>query len=102
MLGQCTLVCPLRWVVQHAADRQEYIDQAQSLNVFFRPDSHIKYIHAVHFQAWKSGLKTMYYCRSDKIAKADKVSKRIEREIIKEIDLTALTTDEGACLACEG
>jgi len=91
-----------RWVVQHAADRQEYIDQAQSLNVFFRPDSHIKYIHAVHFQAWKNGLKTMYYCRSDKIAKADKVSKRIEREIIKEIDLTALTTEEGACLACEG
>ena len=91
-----------RWVVQHAADRQEYIDQAQSLNVFFRPDSHIKYIHAVHFQAWKNGLKTMYYCRSDKIAKADKVSKRIEREIIKEIDLTALTTDDGACLACEG
>jgi ribonucleoside-diphosphate reductase alpha chain len=91
-----------RWVVQHAADRQEYIDQAQSLNVFFRPDSHIKYIHAVHFQAWKSGLKTMYYCRSDKIAKADKVSKRIEREIIKEIDLTALASDDGACLACEG
>jgi ribonucleoside-diphosphate reductase alpha chain len=91
-----------RWVVQHAADRQEYIDQAQSLNVFFRPDSHIKYIHAVHFQAWKSGLKTMYYCRSDKIAKADKVSKRIERDIIKEIDLTALASDDGACLACEG
>ena len=91
-----------RWVIQHAADRQQYIDQAQSLNVFFRPDSHIKYIHAVHFQAWKSGLKTMYYCRSDKIAKADKVSKRIEREIIKEINLTALTTDDGACMACEG
>ena len=92
-----------RWVVQHAADRQEYIDQAQSLNVFFRPDSHIKYIHAVHFQAWKQGLKTMYYCRSDKIAKADKVAKRIEREVIKEIDLTALASaDDGACLACEG
>jgi ribonucleoside-diphosphate reductase alpha chain len=91
-----------RWVVQHAADRQEYIDQAQSLNVFFRPDSNIKYIHAVHFQAWKSGLKTMYYCRSDKIAKADKVAKKIEREVIKEIDLTALTSDEGVCLACEG
>ena len=92
-----------RWVVQHAADRQEYIDQAQSLNVFFRPDSNIKYIHAVHFQAWKQGLKTMYYCRSDKIAKADKVAKRIEREVIKEIDLTALASaDDGACLACEG
>ena len=91
-----------RWVVQHAADRQVYIDQAQSLNVFFRPDSHIKYIHAVHFQAWKQGLKTMYYCRSDKIAKADKVSKRIEREVIKEIDLHALTGDADTCLACEG
>jgi ribonucleoside-diphosphate reductase alpha chain len=91
-----------RWVVQHAADRQVYIDQAQSLNVFFRPDSHIKYIHAVHFMAWKEKLKTMYYCRSDKIAKADKVAKKIEREVIKEIDLTAMTGDESVCLACEG
>ena len=91
-----------RWVIQHAADRQEYIDQAQSLNVFFRPDSNIKYIHAVHFMAWKLKLKTMYYCRSDKIAKADKVSKRIEREVIAEIDLKSMTGDEGVCLACEG
>lgn len=91
-----------RWVIQHAADRQEYIDQAQSLNVFFRPDSNIKYIHAVHFMAWKLKLKTMYYCRSDKIAKADKVSKRIEREVIAEIDLKSMTGDEGICLACEG
>jgi ribonucleoside-diphosphate reductase alpha chain len=91
-----------RWVVQHAADRQVYIDQAQSLNVFFRPDSHIKYIHAVHFMAWKEKLKTMYYCRSDKIAKADKVAKKIEREVIKEIDLTALASEDSACIACEG
>jgi len=90
-----------RWVVQHAADRQEFIDQAQSLNVFFRPDAHIKYIHAVHFQAWKQKLKTMYYCRSDKIAKADKVAKKIEREVIAEIDLKAMTEGE-TCLACEG
>jgi len=90
-----------RWVVQHAADRQEYIDQAQSLNVFFRPDSNIKYVHAVHFMAWKQKLKTMYYCRSDKIAKADKVSKRIEREVIAEINLKAMT-DGDTCLACEG
>lgn len=90
-----------RWVIQHAADRQPFIGQAQSLNVFFRPDSHIKYIHAVHFMAWKTGLKTMYYCRSDKIAKADKVAKRIEREVIKEIDLSALASSN-ECLACEG
>lgn len=91
-----------RWVIQHAADRQVFIDQAQSVNVFLRPDSNIKYVHAVHFQAWKQKLKTLYYCRSDKIAKADKVAKRIEREIIKEIDMHALTGDASECLACEG
>ena len=91
-----------RWVIQHAADRQKYIDQAQSVNVFLRPDSNIKYVHAIHFQAWKQKLKTLYYCRSDKIAKADKVARRIEREIIKEIDMHALTGDASECLACEG
>jgi ribonucleoside-diphosphate reductase alpha chain len=89
-----------RWVVQHAADRQQYIDQAQSVNLFFRPDSNIKYIHAVHFQAWKQGLKTLYYCRSEKIGKADKISKKIERQVMEEIDLKALATED-VCLACE-
>ena len=90
-----------RWLVNHAADRQEYIDQAQSLNLFFRPDVNIKYLHAVHFQAWKQGLKTLYYCRSEKIGKADKVAKRIEREAIKELDMKALIEGD-TCLACEG
>jgi len=90
-----------RWVIEHAADRQEFIDQAQSLNVFFRPNANISYIHAVHFLAWKKGLKTMYYCRSEKIGKADRVSKRIERDIIKELDMSAIAAGE-ECIACEG
>jgi ribonucleoside-diphosphate reductase alpha chain len=90
-----------RWVVDHAANRQNYIDQAQSINIFFRPDVNVKYLHAVHFQAWKQGLKTLYYCRSEKLAKADKVSKKIEREIIQEIDLKQLV-NEDVCIACEG
>jgi ribonucleoside-diphosphate reductase alpha chain len=90
-----------RWVVEHAANRQNYIDQAQSVNLFFRPDVNIKYLHAVHFQAWKQGLKTLYYCRSEKIGKADKVSKKIEREVIKELDMKAIVEGE-SCLACEG
>jgi ribonucleoside-diphosphate reductase alpha chain len=90
-----------RWLVQHASDRQEYIDQAQSVNLFFRPDVNIKYLHAVHFQAWKQGLKSLYYCRSEKLAKADKVSKRIERQVIEEIDMKALA-EGNECLACEG
>ena len=90
-----------RWVVDHASNRQNYIDQAQSINIFFRPDVNVKYLHAVHFMAWRAGLKTLYYCRSEKLAKADKVSKRIERKVIEEIDLKALTTED-VCLACEG
>jgi ribonucleoside-diphosphate reductase alpha chain len=90
-----------RWIVQHAADRQEYIDQAQSLNLFFRPDANIKYLHAIHFMAWKMGLKTLYYCRSEKIGKADKISKRIERDVIKELDMKAIVEGD-TCLACEG
>ena len=90
-----------RWIIQHAADRQPLIDQAQSINLFFRPDVNIKYLHAVHFQAWKQGLKTLYYCRSEKLAKADRVSRKIERDVIQEIDLKALVEEE-VCLACEG
>jgi ribonucleoside-diphosphate reductase alpha chain len=92
-----------RWVIEHAADRQQYVDQAQSLNLFFRPDVNIKYLHAIHFMAWKSGLKTLYYCRSEKIGKADKVAKKIERQAIQEIDLKQLAaSEEPVCIACEG
>ncbi|NBW34188.1 MAG: ribonucleoside-diphosphate reductase subunit alpha [Cytophagia bacterium] len=90
-----------RWIIQHAADRQEHIDQAQSINLFFRPDVNVKYLHAAHFMAWKMGLKTLYYCRSEKIGKADKVARKIERQVIEEIDLKQLATEE-ICLACEG
>jgi hypothetical protein len=90
-----------RWIVDHAAHRQSFIDQAQSINLFFRPDVNVKYLHAVHFLAWKQGLKTLYYCRSEKLAKADKVSKRIERKVIEELDMKQLASDD-ICLACEG
>jgi ribonucleoside-diphosphate reductase alpha chain len=89
-----------RWIIEHAADRQEFIDQAQSINLFFRPNINIKYLHAVHFLAWKRGLKTLYYCRSEKIGKADKVAKRIERQIIEEIDIKQLAEGD-ECLACQ-
>lgn len=91
-----------RWVIDLAGDRQKYIDQGQSVNLFFKPDSNIKYFHAVHFLAWKVGLKGLYYCRSDKYRKADKVSQKIERQRIEEeIDLQEII-DGNACIACEG
>jgi ribonucleoside-diphosphate reductase alpha chain len=90
-----------RWVIDLAADRQMQIDQAQSLNLFFRPDANIKYVHAIHFMAWKKGVKTLYYCRSEKIGKADKVSKKIERQVIKELDMAEIAAGND-CIACEG
>jgi ribonucleoside-diphosphate reductase alpha chain len=90
-----------RWLVEHSADRQQFVDQAISTNLFFRPDCNIKYLHAVHFQAWKQGLKSLYYLRSSKLRKADKVGKSIERKRIEdEIDIQSLTNAD-ACLACQ-
>jgi ribonucleoside-diphosphate reductase alpha chain len=90
-----------RWIIEHASDRQKYIDQAQSVNLFFSPDANIKYVHAVHFLAWKQKLKTLYYCRSEKIKKADKVSQKIERKRLDDINLKEIISGE-SCVACEG
>jgi ribonucleoside-diphosphate reductase alpha chain len=81
-----------QWVIEHAADRQQYICQGQSVNVFVPADVNIKELHDIHMLAWKKKLKTLYYCRSEAIKRAELVSKKIERTIIPEAD----------CLACEG
>jgi len=92
------------WLIQHAADRQPYICQAQSLNLFFAPTANIQYVHLVHLMAWQRKLKSLYYYRSDAMRKADKVGQRVEREKIE--DLKEMTSrlslgDESACIACE-
>ena len=90
-----------RWVIEHASDRQHYIDQAQSVNLFFAPDVSIKYLHAVHFLAWKQGLKSLYYCRSSKLRKADRVGQQVQRvRIEEEINLQDLAQGS-SCIACE-
>lgn len=94
-----------KWVIQHAADRQPHICQAQSLNVFLGPTTPIEYVHLIHLMAWKARLKSMYYCRSDGMRKADKVGKRVIREKIedlKEMAARMASGDESACAACEG
>ena len=91
-----------RWIVELATDRQEFIDQGQSVNLFFPPDVSIAYLHACHFLAWKKGLKSLYYNRSDKLRKADRVGVKAERKRIEdEIDMRAVA-DNSTCLACEG
>ena len=82
-----------QWVIEHAADRQQYICQSQSINIFVPADVNIKELHNMHMLAWKKKLKTLYYCRSEAIKRAELVSLKVERTIIAEAD---------SCLACEG
>jgi ribonucleoside-diphosphate reductase alpha chain len=63
-------------IIRLAADRQRFIDQSQSLNIFLRPDVPVKLLHSLHMDAWRFGLKTLYYCRSTKISTADKLSSK--------------------------
>lgn len=81
-----------QWIIEHASDRQQYICQGQSVNVFVPADVNIKELHDIHMLAWKRKLKTLYYCRSEAIKRAELVSLKVERTIIPEAD----------CLACEG
>jgi ribonucleoside-diphosphate reductase alpha chain len=85
-----------RWVIDHAADRQEFICQAQSCNIFFPSDVSKQELHNVHMRAWKRRMKTLYYLRSEALKRADVVSDKVLREYIFDYQ------DEEGCLACEG
>lgn len=63
-----------RWVIDHAADRAPFIDQSQSVNLFLPANVHKRDLHQLHFQAWKKGVKSLYYCRSKSIQRAEVVA----------------------------
>ncbi len=65
-----------RWVVEHAADRTPFICQSQSVNLFLAANVHKRDLHQIHMMAWKQGVKSLYYCRSLSIARADNVSEK--------------------------
>jgi len=60
-----------RWIVEHAADRAAHVCQAQSINLFLPADVHKRDLHQIHLQAWKKGVKSLYYCRSKSIQRAE-------------------------------
>jgi len=82
-----------RWIISHAAVRQEFIDQGQSVNLFFTHDSHKQELFDVHVMAWKRGLKSLYYCRSTAANRA-KVGQEVKREVIPEKNYEE-------CLSCQ-
>lgn len=88
------------WVIQHAADRTPYIDQGQSVNISVRPNISKKELHQLHFDAWQKGLKTLYYCRSESVGSADKVSERVERNHMDSTEAEEPAKYE-TCEACQ-
>ena len=102
-----------RWVVEHAADRTPYICQSQSINLFLPANVHKRDLHQIHMMAWKRGVKSLYYCRSLSIARADSVSEKAVRPeeftgipiapLLEQpsLPLVSGTTDYEECLACQ-
>jgi ribonucleoside-diphosphate reductase alpha chain len=106
-----------RWVIEHAADRTPYICQAQSVNLFLPANVHKRDLHQIHFQAWKKGMKSLYYCRSLSIQRADTISEKVAlqpspgaaavaEEVQIPLPLVAQqapggTTNYEECLACQ-
>ncbi len=95
-----------RWIIEHAADRTPFVCQSQSVNVFLPADIHKRDLHQIHMLAWQRGLKSLYYCRSLSIQRADNVSDMLARPNDVMSVLPPPTPNDGAtkydeCLACQ-
>ena len=88
-----------RWLIDLAAQRTPYICQSQSLNVFIPADVHKKDLHQIHFQAWKKGIKSMYYLRSMSIQRSDVVSNM--GQSTNNVSDQGNTNDYEECLSCQ-
>ena len=92
-----------KWIVELGADRTPYISQAQSINLFLPADVHKKTLHQIHFQAWKKGLKSLYYCRSKSIQRAENInsgsSTDVELNVYKSNENKE--TEYEDCLSCQ-
>jgi len=90
-------------LVEQAADRQEYLCQGQSLNLFFPAGADKKELHRSHFAAWKLGTKGLYYLRTETSQRAENVSEKVVRDQLKDFEtqtIEAQSQDE--CVACQG
>ena len=93
-----------RWLLEFAADRTPYIDQAQSLNLFIPADVDKWDLMKLHFQAWEKGIKSLYYLRSKSVQRAG-FAGGVEADNTAEpakFELSAGdSTDYDECLACQ-
>ncbi len=95
-----------RWIVELGADRTPHISQAQSVNIFVPADIHKKELHDIHFQAWKKGLKSLYYCRSKSIQRAENVNNGSSTDVTKNVysgkqESNNESNNYEECLSCQ-
>ena len=88
-------------LVEQAADRQEYLCQGQSLNLFFPAGADKKDLHRAHFAAWKLGTKGLYYLRTETSQRAENVSLKVARDALKDFETQTMESQD-ECVACEG
>ena len=88
-------------LVEQAADRQEYLCQGQSLNLFFSANANKKELHRSHFAAWKLGTKGLYYLRTESSQKAENVSLKVARDALQDFETQTMESQD-ECVACEG
>ncbi len=88
-----------KWIVELGADRTTYVSQAQSINIFLPADVHKKELHQIHFQAWKKGLKSLYYCRSKSIQRAENINNGLSTK--KANKESKQENDYEECLSCQ-
>ncbi len=88
-------------IVRQGGDRQEYLCQGQSLNIFFPAGAKKAYLHKVHFNAWQYGTKGLYYLRTETSNKAENVAQKIARERLAEFNETSAESQDD-CVACQG
>ena len=92
-----------RWLLEFAADRTPYIDQAQSLNLYIPADVDKWDLMMLHFQAWERGIKSLYYLRSKSVQRAG-FAGGVEADNTADapkFELAAQQTDYEECLACQ-
>ena len=87
------------WVVTHAGDRQKYICQGQSVNVFFPSGVEKSYVNKVHIEAWQKGLKGLYYLRTEASSRAENVSEKVERVALQD-DQRTIIYGKTDCVYC--
>jgi ribonucleoside-diphosphate reductase alpha chain len=88
------------WVVQHAAERQPFICQGQSVNLFFPAGAEKSYVSRVHYSAWDKGLKGLYYLRTEAKQRAENVSEKVERVALSE-DTRTIVYGKKNCPYCQ-